>query len=249
MANQRYSKKILNICIVGIIIIAIIFTAVMLILNYDENGETNMPFEISKILVVSTVNGQDVGNSEYKWDINVIQNNDIYIYVQKNIEYKKQETIKSIKIDNINIVKEPQVGEVKIYKPSTSEVNLFENKNDNEIKEIEFSGTKATNNKNLEISNQGGVLSFRCANNNVGTFKSNDDEEINYNQLISKLNINEDELNATITFDITINLNSKKAFKAYDVEIKVPNENIVQEGTVGKENVDLNNVIFKRIEN
>ena len=88
MANQRYSKKILNICIVGIIIIAIIFTAVMLILNYDENGETNMPFEISKILVVSTVNGQDVENSDAKWDINVIQNNDVYIYIEKNDEYK-----------------------------------------------------------------------------------------------------------------------------------------------------------------
>ena len=42
MPNQRFSKKILNICIIFVIIVAIIFTAVMLILNYDEKGETNM---------------------------------------------------------------------------------------------------------------------------------------------------------------------------------------------------------------
>lgn len=108
MAKQRFSRKILNICIVCIIIIGIIFTAMMLILNYDENGETNMPFKISKISIVSTVNGQDVENSDAKWNINVIQNNDVYIYVEKNDEYKKQETIKSIKLDNITILKKPQ---------------------------------------------------------------------------------------------------------------------------------------------
>ena len=54
----------------------------MLILNYDEKGETNMPFKVSKISIVSTVNGQDVENSEAKWDINVIQNNDVYIYIE-----------------------------------------------------------------------------------------------------------------------------------------------------------------------
>ena len=99
MENQRFSKKILNICIICIIIVAIIFTAVMLVLNYDENGETNMPFKISKISIVSTVNGQDVENPEAKWDINVIQNNDIYVYIEKNNEYKKQEIIKSVKLD------------------------------------------------------------------------------------------------------------------------------------------------------
>lgn len=103
MANQRFSKKILNICIICIIIVAIIFTAVMLILNYDEKGETNMPFKVSKISIVSTVNGQDVENSEAKWDINVIQNNDVYIYIEKNDDYKKQETIKNVKLENITI--------------------------------------------------------------------------------------------------------------------------------------------------
>lgn len=249
MANQRLSKKILNICIICIIIIAIIFTAVMLILNYDENGETNMPFKVSKISIVSTINGQDVENSEAKWDINVIQNNDIYIYIEKNDEYRKQETIKSVKLENMTIVEKPNVGEIKIYKPSSNDAVLFENKEENIINELEFKGAKSTDARKLEISNQGGVLIFRCANNNIGTYTSNDDIEINYNNLINKLNIDENSLISKIKFNIKITLNSGKIFCADNVEIQVPNEGITQNGTVGHEYTDLQRIVFKRIEN
>ena len=245
MANQRFSKKILNICIICIIIVAIIFTAVMLILNYDEKGETNMPFKVSKISIVSTVNGQDVENSEAKWDINVIQNNDVYIYIEKNDDYKKQETIKNVKLENITIAEKPEVGEIKIYNDSV----LFENKDENIVNELEFKGAKSTDAKKLEISNQGGVLIFRCANNNIGTYTSNDDAEINYNNLINKLNIEESSLISKIKFNIKITLNSGKVFSADNVEIQVPNEGINENGTVGHEYTDLQSIVFKRIEN
>ena len=249
MANQRFSRKILNICIICIIIIAIIFTAVMLILNYDEKGETNMPFKVSKISIVSTVNGQDVENSEAKWDINVIQNNDIYVYIEKNNEYKKQEIIKSVKLDNITIAEQPKVGEIKIYKPSSSDIALFENIDENAVTELEFNGAKSTDAKKMEISNQGGVLSFRCANNNIGRYTSNDDGEISYNNLISKLNMEESSLISKIKFNVTITLNSGKVFRADDVEIQVPNDGIDNNGTVGHEYTDLQSIVFKRIEN
>ena len=249
MANQRFSRKILNICIICIIIIAIIFTAVMLILNYDEKGETNMPFKVSKISIVSTVNGQDVENSEAKWDINVIQNNDVYIYIEKNDEYKKQETIKSVKLENITIAEKPEIGDIKIYKPISNDTVLFENKDENVVNELEYKGTKSTDAKKLQISNQGGVLIFRCANNNLGTYTSNDDAEINYNNLISKLNISENSLISKIKFNITITLNSGKVFRADDVEIQVPNDGIANNGTVGHEYTNLQSIVFKRIEN
>lgn len=249
MANQRFSKKILNICIICIIIVAIIFTAVMLVLNYDENGETNMPFKISKISIVSTVNGQDVENPEAKWDINVIQNNDIYVYIEKNNEYKKQEIIKSVKLDNITIAEQPKVGEIKIYKPSSSDIALFENIDENAVTELEFNGAKSTDAKKMEISNQGGVLSFRCANNNIGRYTSNDDGEISYNNLISKLNMEESSLISKIKFNVTITLNSGKVFRADNIELQVPNEGIAKDGTVGHEYTDMESVIFKRIEN
>ena len=96
---------------------------------------------------------------------------------------------------------------------------------------------------------QGGVVSFRCSNTNIGTYSSNDDAEINYNELIKKLNINEENLTLNISFDITITLDSGKVFKAEDIELELPNQNINEEGTVGKEYKDLQEIIFKRIEN
>lgn len=249
MAKQKLSRKILNICIICTIIIAIIFTAILLILNYDEKGETNMPFLLSKISIVSTVDKQDVENSEYKWAMNVIQNNDIYIYIEKNKEYKKQETIASIKINNVNLVKKPNIGEIKTYKPASTENSIFQNIDENLIKEIEFIGNKNTNVRNLEISNQGGMIAFRCANNNIGTYTSNEDEQINYNELLKKLNIKEEDLKFDLLFDITITLNSGKVFKAEEIKLELPNKNIVEDGTSGRENTDLKDVVFKRIEN
>ncbi len=249
MANQRLSKKIFNICLVCIIIVVIIFVAMMFILNYDVNGETNMPFQVSKISIISTVDGKDVENSEYKWAIDVIQNNDVYLYIEKNNEYSKQETIESVKLENFVIKQNSNAENMKIYKPTVNETSLFQNSDENVIQSVEFKGANSTDTRNLQISNQGGVISFRCANNKVGTYTSNDDGEINYNQLLNKLNVSEEELKAIVTFDIILNLDSGKAFKAENVAIEVPNQNLVTEGTIGQEYTDLQDIVFKRIEN
>lgn len=249
MADQRLSRKILNICMVCIIIVIILFTAIMLILNYDENGETNMPFQVSKISIISTVDGKDVENGEYKWYKNVIQNNDIYIYIEKNKDYKKQETIKSVKIDEFNVKQTNPNGEFKVYKQTESDTAIFQNIDENIVQELEYKGTKQTNTKKFEISNQGGVLSFRCANNNIGTYMSNDDQEINYDQLLNKLNLKEEDLKADVTFNVTITLNSGKIFKAEGVKITIPNQNIIEKGRVGQEYTELEDIVFKRIEN
>lgn len=249
MSEQSLSNKILNICIVFIIIVGIVFTAVMCILNYDEKGETNMPFQISKITVISSVDGQDVENSQYRWSINAIQNNDIYIYLEKNDEYKKQQIINSVILDNFNIAKKPNNGEVKIYKPVDEAVSLFKNIDENIIEELKYTGSKTTNSKKLEISNQGGVIALRCANDNIGIYTSNDEQEINYKELIKKMNIKEDDLKIELFFDITIKLDSGKAFKAENIKLELPNHGIVEKGTVGYEYTNIDNIIFKRIEN
>ena len=40
----------------------------MIFLNYDKNGESNMPFELSKISVISTGDAQDVEDNKNKWN-------------------------------------------------------------------------------------------------------------------------------------------------------------------------------------
>lgn len=246
--SQRLSKKIFHICMIMVIIIAIIFTALMFILRYDENGEENMPFCITKISIISTVDGKDVENSSNKWELNVIQNNDIYIYIEKNEEYKKQETIKSVTLDNFQITETPKIGELNIYKPVQNANSIFENLSENIAKEIKYTGDLESNIQNMKISNQGGIIAFRVANDNIGKYISNEDEEINYNKLLSKMNIKEEEIKAKISFDLKLELDSRITFKA-TLEQDIPIEEIVEKGRSTKEIVELKNVVFKRLEN
>lgn len=248
MSNQRLSKRIFNICMVCVIIIIIIFISMILMLNYNVNGESNMPFSVSKISIISTVNGQDVDIIENRWALDVMENNDIYIYIEKNDNYTKQETISSVELSNFNIVKSPNRGSLKFYKPTVDATSLFKNSNDLEFNKIIFNGTSSTDTRNLEISNQGGTLAFRCAINDLGTYKSNEEDELNYSNLLNKLNINYDDLYSKISFDMIITLHSKKVFKAENIVIEIPNDGVVSDGTVGKEYTKLNDIVFKRIE-
>lgn len=246
--SQKFSKKIFNLCIIIVIIVAIVFTAFVMVLRYRENGETNMPFNLSKISIISTIDGKDIEDSENRWNLRVTQNNDIYIYINKNEDYKKTETIKNITINNFQI-EEPKIGEITIYKPAQNENAITKNSEENIASEIIFTGGKETNIRDLKISNQGGIIAFRFANNDVGTFISNDEEFLDYKNLLTKLNIDENNLQAKICFDITIELNSGKKYRAESVEAKIPVEGIKEQGTTSTELTDLDAIIFKRIEN
>ena len=244
--KQRLSKKIFNLCIIIIIIVMIFFIALIRVLMYREKGESNMPFELSKISIISTVDGKDIDDNEHRWNLNVIQNNDIYLYVNKNDNYKKTETIKNIIINNFTI-EPPQVGKITIYKPSQNENSITKNVAENIVSEILFEGTRQTNIRDLKISNQGGIIAFRCANNEIGNFVSNDEDFLDYKNLLNKLNINENDLKTRICFDIIIELNSGKRYKAESVEVNFPVDGIKEKGTTSIELTDLNAIIFKRM--
>lgn len=240
------NSKVIHIAIMLVIIVAIVFTGLMFILRYSVSGETNMPFNISKITVISTSGGIDV--DEETIDKEVCQNNDVYIYIEKNDEYNRTETIKSVTLNNFNIVTPPQIGEISIFKPSTSENEMCESKEEYLASEIIYTGGEKSDIKNLQISNQGGIVLFRCANMNIGTYEANNDEEIDYADLIKKLNINNEDLKAEISFDIIISLDSEKTYQA-NISIDIPIGDIVSNGTTYEENVNLDDIVFKRIEN
>ena len=50
-------------------------------------------------------------------------------------------------------------------------------------------------------------------------------------------------------FDLIINLDSGKSFKAEDLTIFVPNSDLINKGKVGKEIAFPEGIVFKRIEN
>ena len=245
---QRTSKKIFRICIFITIIVAIFFTIGIIILKYHVEGERDLPFKISNIKIISSVEGIDQINKQEKWNMVINQNNDIYLYIEKNEDYRDTEVIEDIVLDNFFINRKKEIGTNNIYMPSNTASYIFENNEDYKAQHIKFGGDLEQNIKDLKISNQGGLLVFRVANDNIGTYISNEDEEIKHNELLKKINIKESDFEAEITFDITINLSSKRSYKA-NINLEVIPSNFSKEGSSYQEIEDLSNIVFKRVEN
>lgn len=244
--RQFVNTKQFHICIVTVIVISILFIVGVISLKYSVEGETNLPFKLSKISIISSVEGTDIEDNTNKWNLVVNQNNDLYLYIEKNDNYKNTEIIESIKLDNFNIKQKPNIGELKLLKPDANlDSVIFKNITDNEVDSIEFLGSTQSSIKEMKISNQGGLVIFRYAINGIGNYISNDDEEINHSELLKKLNINNDDLKFSISFDLNINLNSKKTYKS-TIDLELPVNDVVNEGTQSREIMDLENIVFKR---
>ena len=245
--KQIINTKQFHICMVAFIMFAILFVAGIKILKYNVEGEENLPFYVSQISIISNVEGIDAEDSTNKWNLQVNQNNDIYIYIKKNDNYKDTEAIESIKLNNFNIEQNSKIGEIKLLKPDSNiESVIFKNTAENEVNEIEYIGSMDSSIKELKISNQGGLVVFRYAINNIGNYISNDEEEINHSELLKKLSVNNDDLKFNVTFDIYINLNSDKTYKS-NIKLELPIEDVVNNGIQSTEYLDLEKIVFKRI--
>ena len=247
------TTKAFHICMIIVIISVIMFIAGIMILRYQVEGETNMPFKISKITIVSTSEGIDKNTEgqSTNWAFDINQNNDIYIYIEKNSEYTEKETIKNIKINNFNVEKAKEIGTVKFYRPNVLESGAnFSNTVENEIQELNYTGGLEADLKNLAIANQGGVILFRYANNNVAEYVSDisTSNEIISNQLLKSSNISEDDLKCKLTFDLSLSTEDSKEYKT-NIALDLPVEGIMENGTSSKEITDLDDIIFKRTKN
>lgn len=242
------NKKAFHISILIVMVAIILFVLGIIVLQYNIEGETNMPFILNKIAVISSVEGTDKEAGSNRWAFDVSQNNDINLYIEKNKNYDKQEAIKSILIDNIEIQRNSEKGKINFYRPNTTESGVyFKNVEENLVQTIEYKGAMQTDLKKLEISNQGGLIMFRVANDKVAEHISNDDE-INHNELLKKANLNTEELKMKLSMDLTIKIESGKEYKA-NIELDLPIEGVIENGTSSQEIVDTSNIIFKRIKN
>lgn len=241
------SKRYFHIAMMIVIFVIILFILGIIILKYNVEGETNMPFELSKISIISSSEGIDKEATDTKWAFDVYQSNDVFLYIDKNEGYGKTEAIKSVEINNIQI-ESNRKDSVKIYKPDEQEEKLiFKNKEENIVQSLEYSGSMESNLKQLKISNQGGLVAFRCSNDNLASYTS-DDEEINHYELLKKAGVSQEDLKAKITFDLIIKLEDGVEYKS-TTNLDFPVDNVIDEGTTSTEITDLKNFIFKRTNN
>ncbi len=239
---KNFLKKFLFISVIVIMLLIVAF----IIIQYDAEGEKSLPFSINKILLVSTVNGDIVDDPSNIWNINITQVNDIYMYINKTEETDL--TIKEIKLENFNIVNKPQKGNVKLLRPTGELSNLYTySEQDYLSSEIVYQGGVIDDMKALEIANTGGVLGFRFSLNDLGTYVSNENEQIIYDgNLLKNLNISLEEIKFSASFDIIITTSDNINYKG-TVSIEMPIDTIIEEGSSHKEITDFNNVVFKRV--
>lgn len=247
--NIRNKETIKN-CIAVIILAIIICVVITIVIKYQVDGETNMPFNLSKITIISTAEGVQgettEGEANTKWNLNINQSNDIYLFIDKNENYKKTATIQSVTIENIKVTKKPQKGTIKAYMPNSGDGRKFIYNDDYLVSEkLTYRGATASNEKNLEIGNQGGKVLIRFANNNIDTYKSDEAEEIVHDgTLIGKTNTAGEDIAFSVSFDFIIDT-GRIQYKAV-VSLDLPCGDIVKEGTT-QEELTAYNVVFKRI--
>lgn len=239
-------KQVLKRCIFLVVVALVIMMAIAIMLKYEVEGEKSLPYDIEKILMVSTVDGDFTEDEEYIWNINITEINDLYIYIHSKQE--TDETIKKITLENFKLDKAPQKGNVKIYRPTADLDNLYTySEQDYLNSKIEYEGGRIDDMKSLEISNNGGVLGFRLALEDLGTFLSNEDTEIIYDgRLLQNLGVSLEEIKLQLSFDIIIETNSNVSYKG-SLSMEMPTDEIVEQGSSKLELTDFSNVIFKRI--
>ena len=96
-------KKYFHIIVIIVIFAMILFALGIIVLRYSVEGETNMPFQLSKISVISSSEGLDKQATDTRWAFDVYQSNDVFLYIDKNDAYGKTEAIKSVEINQVQV--------------------------------------------------------------------------------------------------------------------------------------------------
>lgn len=260
--NEKVKQKI-KFCAIILVIALAIAIACFMVIKYQVEGEKNVPFKLGKIIVISsasTTQGVDVNQSQqqnenetdnqeekFLWNEKVVQTNDIYLYIDKNEEYKEQKIIKTVKIDNIKILEPVKIGKIQIYMPNSLDNELYKYIDEYLVNcSLTYKGASVDNKKNLEIGNQGGCVCISFANMGLDNYKSNEDEQIEQGAFIlQKMNLTDENLKFKISFDVVIEIEDK-SYKT-NVILDLPADNLVGNKESHFEITNLDYLVYKRM--
>lgn len=246
MITENKKETIKLIVAVSVLSLILLIIAIMMI-KYEVEGETSMPFKLSKIIIVGTVEGVEKAESDLKWDFSIYQNNDIHFYIDENTENSQNLLIKSVKIDNIKITNQPQKGNIVSYMPNSEAGRLFTYDEQFLVNEkLEYKGASQSSSTNLEIGSKGGTVLMRISNSNIGEYSSDKDKQIVHNaSLLEKIETTTEQIKFGVSFDFTIET-TKAKYKA-NIELELPTSEFGETGNCYQEITDMGNIIFKRV--
>lgn len=247
MKQSSFSKKrIIHIYIIVFIIVMIILIATLLMFKYHVEGEKNLPFNLKTINIISTAESSINADEQGLWHANILQKNDVFFVIEKNNNYKKEEAIKKISFENFRIVKKNDNMVVSIYRPNTSADDYTYSDEYKIENNLEYQGGLNTNTEVLQINNQGGLIGFSITSDNIGEYVFEGNERLpGDGRLISKANINLEDIKFEVYFDMIIETEGEHKFKS-NVKLDLPTGNILEDGVGILEDDKLEGVIFKR---
>ena len=245
--DKEKKKQIIKLCVAVLVFAIIIILVAAIMIRYQVEGDKNMPFNLSKIIIVSTAEGNETKGKK-KWNFDVLQNNDVYIYIDRNENYWGEEkTIKSVRLENINISKTPSKGEIKVYMPNSVEGRIFDYSDEYLVQEgkLEYKGGIESNTQTLEIGTNGGSLLLSFSNTGLGTYSSDEDKEITHDgTLLKRLKATYEEVQFDVNFDLVITVDN--CSYRTNMTLHMPCGDITEEGTCSIEQTDFSNLVFKR---
>lgn len=248
MIDLNKGKKNIQKYLIILFIVLALSIVVFIMIKYSVEGEKNIPFRISRLMTVSSAETENLELIDNVYQANIIQKNDIYLAIEKNNNYKKQDAIKKITLNNFNIIKKGNLGDLTIYRTSLGE-KKYEYSEEYQINDsLVFLGDLNTNLKmeEMTISNQGGLLEFSGILNNLGKITYGENEDIKADgTLLQKLNLTTEDIKTEISFDMIIELSSGKTFKT-TINLELPTGDIAENGVCTNEIVDINKFIYKR---
>lgn len=247
MINKKlFTNKTRNTFIIVLSIFVILVIAGFIMLKYDVYGEKNLPFELSKINIISSAKEETVKDENENWKMKILQNNDLYFYIDKNTKNKKNLVIEKVTFDNFNFTSNTNLDEINVYKP-TDDVIVYKYNEEYESDLIEYKGSKVTNRKFMEINNQGGMVQFSIANINLGEYLIDQEQTLSSDGLLLNLiNAGYEDIKFSVSFDMTIAVENGNTYKA-NIKLDLPVGDITQEGVSTLEITDFKDIAFKRI--
>lgn len=242
---QKKSKQKYIILFFLILIFSVTF---FIMYKYYVEGEKKLPFNITKLVVASSANTEDIEINENTYEANVIQKNDIYLAIEKNEDFSKEDAIKKITLNNFKVIEQGKKGTIKFYRTSQGE-NEFEYIENYEINEkVEYIGSKETNLKleNMTIANQGGLIKLSVILNDLGKITYLEDDNVMADgTLLNRLQLSKEDVKVKVSFDMIMELSGGNTFKT-TIFLELPTGDIVTEG-VSTNEIDVSKLVFKRI--
>ena len=95
MILNRNKKMNVGAYILSLVVVFMLIVVFFIMYKYQVEGEAIPPFNISKMVVVSSAKTENLELVEGIYNADIVQTNDIKISIQKNPKYKKEAIIKN----------------------------------------------------------------------------------------------------------------------------------------------------------